>query len=72
MLLVLYTYDSDGTITSTLDRDLDLNQNLNIHDHNYINSLTNNQRRLINKVPSNDSFLYELIEYITDNNRLYS
>ncbi|MBP3201757.1 MAG: hypothetical protein J6M39_08940, partial [Lachnospiraceae bacterium] len=62
----------DGTITSSLDRDLDLNQNLNIHDHNYLNSLTNNQRQLINKVPSNDSFLYELTEYITDKNRPYS
>ena len=72
VLLVAYTYDGDGTITSTLDRDLDLNQNLNIHDHNYINSLTNNQRQLINKVPANDSFLYELTEYITDKNRTYS
>ena len=71
-LLVSYTYDGDGTITSSLDRDLDLNQNLNIHDTNYINSLTNNQRQLINKVPSNDSFLYELTEYITDKNRPYS
>ena len=67
-----YTYDGDGTITSSLDRDLDLNQNLNINDHNYINSLTNNQRQLINKVPTNDSFLYELTEYITDKNRPYS
>ena len=71
-LLVSYTYDGDGTITSSLERDLDLNQNLNIHDHNYINSLTNNQRQLINKVPTNDSFLYELTEYITDKNRPYS
>ena len=71
-LLVSYTYDGDGTITSSLDRDLDLNQNLNIHDHNYLNSLTNNQRQLINKVSSNDSFLYELTEYITDKNRPYS
>ena len=71
-LLVSYTYDGDGTITSSLDRDLDLNQNLNIHDHNYLNSLTNNQRQLINKAPSNDSFLYELTEYITDENRPYS
>ena len=72
ILLVAYTYDGDGTITSSLDRDLDLNQNLNINDHNYINSLTNNQRQLINKVPTNDSFLYELTEYITDKNRPYS
>ena len=71
-LLVSYTYDGDGTITSSLDRDLDLNQNLNIHDINYINSLTNNQRQLINQVSSNDSFLYELTEYITDKNRTYS
>ena len=71
-LLVSYTYDGDGTITSSLERDLDLNQNLNIHDTNYLNSLTNNQRQLINKVPSNDSFLYELTEYITDKNRSYS
>lgn len=71
-LLVAYTYDGDGTITSTLDRDLDLNQNLNIHDTNYINSLTNNQRQLINKVSVNDSFLYELTEYVTDKNRQYS
>ena len=71
-LLVSYTYDGDGTITSSLERDLDLNQNLNIHDHNYINSLTNNQRQLINKVPTNDSFLYELTEYITDKNRTYT
>ena len=71
-LLVSYTYDGDGTITSSLERDLDLNQNLNIHDTNYLNSLTNNQRQLINKVPSNDSFLYELTEYITDKNRPYS
>ena len=72
ILLVAYTYDGDGTITSSFERDLDLNQNLNIHDHNYINSLTNNQRQLINKVSSNDSFLYELTEYITDKNRSYS
>ena len=71
-LLVSYAYDGDGTITSSLDRDLDLNQNLNINDHNYINSLTNNQRQLINKVPTNDSFSYELTEYIIDKNRLYS
>ena len=72
MLLVSYTYDGNGTITSSFERDLDLNQNLNIHDINYINSLTNNQRQLINKVPTNDSFLYELTEYITDKNRTYS
>ena len=71
-LLVSYTYDGDGTITSSLERDLDLNQNLNIHDTNYLNSLTNNQRQLINKVPTNDSFLYEFTEYITDKNRPYS
>ena len=71
-LLVSYTYDGDGTITSSFERDLDLNQNLNIHDTNYINSLTTNQRQLINKVSSNDSFLYELTEYITDKNRSYS
>ena len=71
-LLVSYTYDGDGTITSSLERDLDLNQNLNIHDTNYLNCLTNNQRQLINKVPTNDSFLYELTEYITDKNRPYS
>ena len=71
-LLVSYTYDGDGTITSSFERDLDLNQNLNIHDTNYINSLTNNQRQLINKVSNNDSFLYELTEYITDKNRPYS
>ena len=71
-LLVAYTYDGDGTITSSLDRDLDLNQNLNIHDYNYINSLTNNQRQLINKVPTNDSFLYELTEYVTDKNQTYT
>ncbi|MBP3201755.1 MAG: hypothetical protein J6M39_08930 [Lachnospiraceae bacterium] len=72
ILLAAYTYDGDGLITSTLDRDLDLNQNLNIHDHNYINSLTNNQRQLINKVPTNDSFLYELTEYVTDKNQTYT
>ena len=71
-LLVSYTYDGDGTITSSFERDLDLNQNLNIHDTNYLNSLTTIQRQLINKVPSNDSFLYELTEYITDKNRPYS
>ena len=71
-LLVSYTYDGDGTITSSLERDLDLNQNLNIHDTNYLNSLTNNQRQLINKVSTNDSFLYELTEYVTDKNRPYS
>ena len=70
-LLVSYTYDGDGTITSSLERDLDLNQNLNIHDTNYLNSLTNNQRQLINKVPTNDSFLYELTEYVADKNRPY-
>ncbi len=71
-LLVAYTYDGDGTITSSLDRDLDLNQNLNINDNSYLNRLTANQRQLINKVSSNDSFLYELTEYITDKNRPYS
>ena len=59
-------------ITSSIDRDLDLNQNLNINDNSYLNRLTANQRQLINKVPSNDSFLYELTEYITDKNRPYS
>ena len=72
VLLVAYTYDGDGTITSTLDRDLDLNQNLNINDHSYLNRLTANQRQLINKVSPNDSFLYELTEYVIDRNQEYS
>ena len=71
-LLVAYTYDGDGTITSTFDRDLDLNQNLNINDRRYLNSLTNNQRQLINKVNPSDSFLYEFTEYVIDKNRPYS
>ena len=72
ILLVAYTYDGDGTITSSLDRDLDFNQNLNINDRSYLNRLTNNQRQLINKVNPNDSFLYELTEYVMDRNQEYS
>ncbi len=71
-LLVAYTYDGDGLITSSLDRDLDLNQNLNINDRAYLNSLTQNQRQLINKVSTTDSILYELTEYVTDRNQTYT
>ncbi|MBR1454549.1 MAG: CHAP domain-containing protein, partial [Lachnospiraceae bacterium] len=71
-LLVAYTYDGDGLITSSLDRDLDLNQNLNINDRTYLNSLTQNQRQLINKVSTTDSILYELTEYVTDKNQTYT
>lgn len=67
-LLVAYTYDGDGTITSTLDRDLDFNQNLNINDRSYMNSLTNNQRRLINKINPSDTILYEMTEYVLKRN----
>ena len=72
ILLVAYNYDGDGNITSTFDRDLDFNQNLNINNHSYVNSLTRDQRRLINKVPANDSFLYELTEYVIDRNQTYT
>ena len=71
-LLVAYSYDGDGTITSSLDRDLDLNQNLNINDHSYINRLTNNQRRLINKINPSDTILYEMTEYVLERNQEYS
>ena len=37
-----------------------------------MNSLTNNQRQLINKVSQSDSFLYELTEYVTDKNQTYT
>ena len=70
-LLVAYSYDGDGAITSTLDRDLDFNQNLNINDRSYMNSLTNNQRRLINKINPSDTILYEITEYVLDRNRPY-
>ena len=37
-----------------------------------MNRLTENQRHLINKVSVNDSFLYELTEYVIDKNQEYS
>ena len=71
-LLVAYSYDGDGTITSSLDRDLDFNQNLNINDRSYMNSLINNQRRLINKINPSDTILYEMTEYVLERNQEYS
>ena len=71
-LLVAYSYDGDGTITSSLDRDLDFNQNLNINDRSYMNALTNNQRRLINKINPSDTILYEMTEYVLERNQEYS